>query len=373
MAEQHFMSPLDAVFWDWNEQRSGEDLSAAVATAVKLNGGKATQVVFETVFTDHVHPFDHIHPTGVEWYDRRAVGGAEFLRVRDDDGQWALAAFPTRYAGVFHLVSGLPATNNRWDKAERWLVRARGVSRCYLNHDDFASIGDRLSEFGDVEVVRATARKVKDGSSFQRSFKSRAGSLRPSHREQIAEVEAFGATVRTITLHVASGDNVHEMDVHLRRVAGATFYAGNFDVFAGQVLTRLEDATAARRALLTGRQRVSAGGRVRPVTVTLPAALLRTADDTGDLLDLVRGMTDMSLAVFHRNPYLHFTVTDEFDGSNFDLMVTRADAIDIYPGYRASVTALARVAQRLGERFGALAITDQPRTEQVSLADLVTD
>jgi phosphoribosylcarboxyaminoimidazole (NCAIR) mutase len=98
---------------------------------------------------------------------------------------------------------------------------------------------------------------------------------------------------------------------------------------------------------------------------------MQSGNETAAILELVQGMADVSMAVFHRNPYLHFTVTDESDGSNFDVMVTRADAIDIFPGYRASATALARVAQRLGERFGALTIGDALPIERVSLDDLV--
>jgi len=223
-----------------------------------------------------------------------------------------------------------------------------------------------LSEFGDVEVVRVAARVVKDASSVNRGFPLRAGNLRPSHLDEIAEVEELGAAVRTITLHVTD-----TMRIHLRRVAGATFYSGDFPLFEAQVLTRLEDATAARRALLTGRQRETMNQPARAVTVSLSDAIMKSADDTADVLSLVRSMTDVSMAVFHRNPYLHFTVTDEFDGSNFDVMITRPDAIDIYPGYRASSTSLARITQRLGERFGAVSIGDTAPFRPVYLQDLI--
>ena len=359
------MSPLDAVFWAWTRRSHPRDLAAAVNAAIAGSKGKLAQVAFETVFTSQGHPFDYIKPRSTLASDRQSVDGVEFLRLTDVDGRWVLVAFPTRHPGVYHLVSGLPMTHPRWKRVERWISTARNVSRCFLNHDDFASIGDRLSEFGDVEVVKVTARVVKDGSSVNRGFPVRARGLRPSHLDEISEVESLGAAVRTIRLHVTD-----TMDIHVRRIAGATFYSGDFKLFQEQVLTRLEDATAARRTLLTGRQRQSREP-VRAVTVYLGEPLMQSGDDTAAILELVQGMADVSMAVFHRNPYLHFTVTDESDGSNFDVMVTKADAIDIYPGYRASATALARVAQRLGERFGALAIGDAGPVERVSLDDLV--
>lgn len=362
------LSPLDSVFHRWGEWTTNDvGLANAVAAAHILNQGKSVQVTFETVFTAIGTPLDHIRPLGMsEAFRQSLAAGVELLRLSDNDGQWILGCFPTRHAGVFHLVSGLPMTHPRWKKVERWINRASAVSRCFLDHDDFASIGDRLSEFGDVEVTRVAARVVRDGSSMNRGFPVRSDRLRPSHHEEIAEIESMGATVRTLTLSVS--DTMH---IHVRRVAGATFYSGDFPLFEDLVLSRLEDATALRRTLLTGRARESAATAVRPVSIRLPERLLVSREDTGMVLDVVRGMSDLSMTVFHRNPYLHFAVTDETEGSNFDVMVTHPDMIDIYPGFRATSTALGRLSQVLGERFGASRITDTPLSEPVSVYDLL--
>jgi len=362
------MSPLDAVLWAWTSSRHPKDLAEAVNRAVQSNDGKNVQVAFETVFATSGTPFDHLHPRSMREVERSLVNGVEFLKMTDSDGPWTLASFPTRHQGVYHLVSGLPLTHSRWQRVERWVNNARNISRCYLNHDDFSSIGDRLSEFGDVEVVKLAARVVKDGSSINRGFPAREGILRPSHHDEIAEVEGLGATVRTLTLSVAG-----RLYLHVRRVAGATFYSGDYRLFEEQVLSRLEDATAARRTLLTGRARESIRENSLALRVLLPEPILQDAHDTGDVLAAVRSMTNVTMSIFHRNPYLHLTVTDEFDGSNFDVMVTQPDAIDIYPGYRASATALARVAQRLGERFGAQSIDDAPARRPVSVFELMKD
>lgn len=363
MASSAGFAPLDAVLWAEGESRPFQ-LSDVVARAVKLNGGYAVAVAFETVFTEGTHPFDDL-PVKASSIERRQHPTLELIRIEDYDGPWILAAMATEHAGVFHIFSGLPRTHPRWQRVERWIKNAREVSRCFLNHADFTAIGDRLSEFGNVEVVRVAARVVADGSSINRGFPPRAGSMRPSHLEEIAEIEHFGAAVKTITLNVAD-----TMLIHVRRVAGATYYSGNFKLFADQILSRLAEATAQRRGLLSGRQRTSAS-MPTAITVSLPDPLLRTPEETGELLRLVDAMTDVTVAVFHRNPYLHFAVTDEHDGSNFDVLVTRDDAIDIYPGYRASPAALARISQRLGEQLGATTIADGPQRELVSIYDLM--
>ena len=361
-----FASVFDKVVWTWSAAGRPFNIAQARNAAISANQGKEVQITFETVFTTAGHPFDVMEPRGIRSVERRSHEGIELLCLEDDEGPWVLVATPTRHEGVFHLISGLPVTHPRSRKVERWLVRTRDVSRCYLNHDDFASIGDRLSEWGNVEVVKVAARVVSDGSSINRGFPVQTNALRPSHRDALVEVEERAAAVRTLTLYV---DSV--MHVHLRRVAGATLYSGRFDVFREQVLDRLEQSSAERRALLTGRERHSLSSALMPLTVALPQEVLHTREDTATVLNAVRSMPNISMAIFHRNPYLHFVVTDEVDGSNFDVMITRPDAIDVYPGYRATVAAFGRITQQFSERFGALEIRERNAVEPTSIFDLI--
>lgn len=361
-----FASPFDEVLWDWTNEGRPVGVDDARIAAINRHGGHEVQVSFETVYTSGDHPFDLFRlPRDISG-ERVSSGALEVLRLEDAEGRWVLAAQPSASAGVYHLVSGLPTTHPRSKRVERWLVHAREISRCFLSHDDFASIGDRLSEWGDVEVVKLAGRMVRDGSSVNRGFPALAEGLRPNHRDGLREAENLGAAVRTMTLHVSN-----TLHVHLRRVAGATLYSGHYRVFEELVLGRLEAATDARRALLSGRARKALVNPSPPLTVTLPAPILASRDETGALLDVMHGMSHYSLAVFHRNPYLHIALTDEGDGSNFDVMITRPDAIDIYPGYRASAAALGRVTQQLSERFGALDVRERADEDLPSIYELV--
>jgi hypothetical protein len=341
-------------------------LTQAMRDATRLNDDRPVQVTVETVFTSGKNPLAELSPSGSIESEFIGRTDASFLRLTDAEGPWILASLPTRHPDVFHIVSGVPRTHGRWAKVERWMARARDVSRCFLNHRDFVAIGDRLNEFGAVEVIKVAARMVKDDSSVNRGFPVRESSRRPTHREEIDEMEGLGAYVRTITLQVSE-----VLQLHLRRSAGATYYSGDFRLFANEVLPRLEDAAAARRDLLSGRARSRAAEPVEALTVQLGVATFESADDTGDILSLLSSMPDLSVAVFHRNPYLHFTVTDEHDGSNFDVLITRSDAVDIYPGFRATTAALARVSQRIGERFGATQIASAAAAEPISIYELV--
>lgn len=356
---------LDAVLSAWTTPDRFRAFAEVVARAAETDKGRLPHVAFETVWVADGLPFDHMKARDVRDGERRTVGDVEILRLSDEEGPWQIVALPTAHEGVFHLAGGIPTTHPRWQKVIRWVASARDVSRCFLNHADFRAIGESLKGSGEVEVVHVTGRSNRDQSSYFRGFRPAAGSLRPGPEDMIEEFERNSAYVRSWTLRV--GD---DLQFHLRRMAGATFYSGRFRLFEDQVLSPLADAAAARRALLTGRQRKRAAP-VAPLSIVLADDVFNTREDTGLLIDLAQGMADMSMAVFHRNPYLHFVLTDEGDGSNFDVMVTVPNSVNVFPGFRASPASLARVTGRIAEAFGAVRIEDAPSRPMVSLVDLV--
>lgn len=355
---------LDAVLSSWTTPERLRAFADVVERAAETDRGRMPHVACETVWVSDGHPFDHMRAKDVLDGQRREVGDIQILGVSDDDGPWQLVALPTLHEGVFHLAGGIPTTHRRWQKVIRWVAAARDTSRCFLDNADFRAFGERLQQLGEIEVVHATGRSLRDKSSHFRGFPHLSGSLRPGPDDVIEEFEGNGAYVRSWTLRV--GD---ELSFHLRRVAGATFYSGRYRLFEDQVLTPLADAAAARRALLTGKQRLRAVPVV-PLSVVLAADFFNTREDTGLLVDLVQGMSDMSMAVFHRNPYLHFVVTDEGDGSNFDVVVTVPDVVNVYPGFRASPASLSRITGRIAEAFGAVRVEQALPPQKVSLASL---
>lgn len=356
---------LDAVLSTWTTPARFATFAHVVDRAAESDKGRVPHVAFETVWVSDGHPFDHLKARDVLDGTRRSVGDVELLRLVDDEGPWQIVALPTVHEGVFHLAGGIPTTHSRWQKVVRWVERARDLSRCFLNHRDFRAFGERLQKFGEVEVVHVTGRSSFDQSSYFRGFKPMSGSLRPTPEDLIVEFEGNNAYVRSWTLRVGE-----ELNFHLRRVAGATFYSGRYRLFEDQVLAPLADAASTRRALLTGKQRQRAVP-VAPLSIVLAKKVFNSREDTGMLVDLAQGMADMSMAVFHRNPYLHFVLTDEGDGSNFDVMVTVPDVVNVFPGFRASPASLARVTGRIAEAFGAVRIEQAEPRPKASLADLV--
>lgn len=335
---------------------------------VKESVGKPTEsIVVDTIIAEAAEPFATIRPRTGNFHVRH-IGAHAAMLVEDPSGPFVLLALATQHDGVFHLVGSIPATDKRWKKVERWVNADTNVTPCFLDHDDFADIGTALSEFGDVEVRALSARKREDRSSYNRGWPARAGALRPDHFEAIDEAEGEQASVRTLTLHVGE-----TLDVHVRRLSGATFYNGKFEVFEDVVLNRLATAAWRRRTLLSNRQRRVNEPPRQPIQVVLPMPVFRDSAATGEVIDEIKRAADLALAVMHRNPYLHLVVSDYRDGSNFDVFITQPDVIEIHPGFKASVGSLTRLAQQLSDRFAAEQIREAEEPEPVSLYSLVSE
>lgn len=360
------MTRFDSLIWELADD--GE--LPTLPDLVRLAHGKPQEhIVFETLIVEDANPLDVIRPKNDDHCSTRSVGSVTVMHVDDESGPFTVSAWPTAYDGVFHLVGGLPAADTRWGKVDRWIINAAPHAvRCFLDHDDFTDIGTALSEHAEVEIQRLTGRMRNGLSSYGRSFPALGGDdLRPDHHEIIDEAERHGAAVRTMHLHV--GDAV---DVVIRRQAGATFVHGDFDVFESSILNRLALAARNRRELMSNRQRIVNQPPKRPIQIRLASPMFRDAQATGLVLkELDIAANHVAYAVMHRNPYLHVALTDETDGSNYDLFVTRPDTIELHPGFRASLGSLTRLSQRLGDRFEAIAVSEEPEPEPMGFYDLV--
>jgi hypothetical protein len=277
---------------------------------------------------------------------------------------YVVAIFPAGPVGVYHLVGSAPVTDSRWRRVEESWMRAAApkLATVILNKADFEMIGDALAEHGPVAVSRMTARVLDDHSSYTRGWAGERA-RRPTHRQALREAE--GMLVRTLSLGVG------ELAIHLRRQAGATYYHGDYGLFCSVILHRLTDAAAERRALLSDRDRHHDEPLHESLVMRLPLGTFRARTASEELLESVGGVRGVQVAVFHRNPYLHFTVTDYLDGSNFDVFVTEDDRVTMLPGYRASVGSLARITDAIGEALGMIELHAERLDEPIPDSEFI--
>jgi hypothetical protein len=361
-------SSLDAYLWSRAE--AGQpvlSLRDAVAAASASTEDVSPLSVL-TVIADDADPVARLErASGSSVAESVRLGEVGLLRVQDAEGSYILSVWPTKDPSVFHLAATEPVTGDRWRRVERWvLATAPRIAPFFLNEADFAGTCAELAKYGRVEVSRMTARKLSDNSSYSRGWSGDRRNPRPTYRMALAEAEAIGAAVRTLSLHVRE-----ILSLHLRRRAGATYYAGSFRLFDEVVLDRLASAAIARRRLLSDRARTEA--RIEDaIALRVPAGLFSDPDSIGELLFTLAEQRGAGIAVLHRNPYLHVTLTDYLDGSNFDVFVTQEDECIIYPGYRATLGALTRFTDYVGERFAALELAEVVAARPPSREELFT-
>lgn len=356
-------SDLSHAIWSRAKSKASEPLLAALGRCIdRVPGTVTTWTLIDEMGADGRGDLLAALPDVV---DVRAAGDGRVYLHRDHEGAFVLIYAPGSVDGVTHLFCPVSYTDTRWGRIQRAITRTvRSLSPVYLNEGDFLSIGDVLAEHGPVEASRLTARDLVDGSSYTRGWPEARRRVRPSHRDALEEARRLA--VRSITVHV--GERLH---VQLRREAAATFYSGDFRLFADVVLGGMARAASLRRELLAGRQRVLNAPSPRPIAVRTDGATLGQPDAIQDLLEALEGQASTGVAVFHRNPYLHAAVTDYSDGSNFDVFVNDSDELVVIPGYRASIGALARLTDTLGVRLSAVEVGEAAEVSPATLDDLL--
>lgn len=346
--------------------RSRSPLTLTEAVSASRVSGASEHITVEIVFSVADNPMDALAERAVVRQPER-IGDVTVMWIPaghpSGEDPWFLALWPTAHRAVYYLVTAGHSTDDRWKAAERWLARDRTLLRTYLDHDAFLDIGVSLSELGHVEVGRVTGKVVRDGSSLSRGWQAGEPGERPTADEVIGMMDVEGASIKTLTLHVRD-----VLSFHLRRLSGATFYSGDFALFADRVLGPLANQAGHRHGLLVDRQR-KPDEDARPLRIALPEGALEEASSVTTLIAELADMPHTTMAVYHRNPYLHLALVDQIDGSTFDVTVTESDGIVVYPGFRVSESALTRVTDRISERFAARSLAD-PVERSWSLTDL---
>jgi len=358
--------PLGSYLWNAAHGASGMTPSLSEAVEASVTTENPCQITAWTVIVDDPDPLEKIieASTGLDLEVKR-IGLIGLVLVNAHQGAFVLGIWPSR-KGVAHLVSTVPVTDIRWQRVERWVRKAApALSAFQLDDDDLEGIGTALSDHGRVEVARLSARTTVDRSSYTRGWRASENQQRPTLAEVLEEVEGI-ATVKTLTIHVED-----VLSVHLRKLAGATFYSGQFKIFEEVVLEQLAQAAATRRKLLENRERKIDEPVRLPIIIKMAEPLFREADAITAFIEMLTSFPNSGLAVFHRNPYLHLVVTDYMDGSNFDTFVVSDDEVAIHPGYRSSIGSLSRFTEHISSNLPARGTLEMPEPALLDRDDLV--
>lgn len=326
------------------------------------------QLTVTTVLSDLDRPGLALERTATQSPKATMVNQVEIFAAEHNDEEFVFSVWPSGFNSVWHLVSTMPVTSDEWSLVERWVQRAApAIAPLQLDEQELPSICYMLSEHGQVQVSRMTARIARDHSSYTRGWPSGAPLPRPSYAEALGEVEGRGS-VRTLTVTV--GDR---LNVHLRKRAGATYYGGDPELFCGVVLGRLAAAASLRAEAFRHRQRHHREPVGVPVAIHVRPGQFADREQLRGLVASLDSLSGLGVSVLHGNPYLHLAVTDYRDGSNYNVFVTDDQQVRIYPGFRASMGSLARIADEVGDIVSSVAIRDAEPPRTLNRDDFLTD
>lgn len=330
-------------------------------------GVEFPQITAATLISDDADPLERLASLGIGAVACRSTSWGGLIQARMNRSSYVVSVWRAPQDGIFHLLSSPPWTDSRWRRVETsWInAAAPSVARVLLNNDEFKAMGDLLSEFGAIAVSRLAARVLADNSSYTRGWPGDEFGEHPNHTTALSEVKE-GMAVQTLSFAVGE-----KLSIHLRRQAGATFYKGDFALFAKAVLGRLAGAASERRTVLTGHERKVEEPISEAIVMTFDATL--TSDLRDRLLESLAEARGVRAAVLHGNPYLHLIVTDYLNGSNFDVLVTENDRLRVLPGFKATASSLARITDVIGDALGMRAIEVESIPQQFSEAELFAD
>lgn len=325
------------------------------------------QLTVTTVVSDREQPGETIVGAARQRIpEAAALDKVEVFVADHNDEQFLFSLWPSGFDAVWHLVSTVPYTSDEWSRVDRIVRRsAPAIASVQLDEQELPSICHMLSEHGRVQVSRMTARITRDHSSYTRGWPSEAPLPKPSYTEALGEIEGRG-TVRTLTVTVGN-----RLNVHLRKRAGATFYGGEPELFCEVVLNRLARAASLRADAFRNRQRRHREPVGDPLAVHVQDGQFTDREQLRGFVADLDTVSDLGVTVLHGNPYLHLTVTDYRDGSNYNMFVTDGRQIRIYPGFRASMGSLARIADEVGEIVSAVAINDAEPSRPLTRDDFL--
>jgi hypothetical protein len=345
------LDPFDAWLWATPDDALAALRLDGLRTSTVADGIELPHLTVITLVSDGADPAEALAARVGSIEAVRASDSVTLLLVRRAGNRHYVIALWDVGDGVFHLIGSIPATDPAWKRVEEsWLnAVAPTLTRVMLNRADFEAIGDALAEHGDIQTTRMTARVLNDQSSYTRGWPN-VGVKRPTHRE--AMEEAYDMLVRTLTLDVGG-----HTQLQIRRSSGASFYRGNYGVFASIVLGRLKAAAGQRRKLLADRSRQPRAVANEVICMAIDQVDLDKALNRRYLREAIAGVKGLQVASMHRNPYMHLLVTDYLNGTNCDILVTESNEVRIIPGIDSSVGSLARITEAIGGAVGMTRLT----------------
>lgn len=154
-------------------------------------------------------------------------------------------------------------------------------------------------------------------------------------------------------------DLVEETDISKRKVlVGSISRSGvfkcdlQFKLFYQTILEKSIRIFSRRREQLSNRARTeNTNYQIKPLFIEFDEPIFRDKEQNQRLVRILRNLPHLAYSVVHENPYLHMTVTDYIDNSNYEIWILSDSRITIAPQIVSSMSSLNRLCDHISREF----------------------
>lgn len=157
------------------------------------------------------------------------------------------------------------------------------------------------------------------------------------------------------------------LNASLNREGKFSFYDGELELFIRGLVEKATHIVKKREDILQNRARSEETGRINPIRITFDEPVFEKPAAIRAFLTTISKIRHGEFTIFHRNPYLHVSFFDFFDGSEYELFVDSAESILVVPQFGSTTPSLFRFCQKIFENFQEGIVSDDLTTVRMAV------
>jgi hypothetical protein len=133
----------------------------------------------------------------------------------------------------------------------------------------------------------------------------------------------------------------------------------DFKLFYSTIIENGVNIFFKRKEKLSNRARVKETNyESKPLFIEFEEPIFKDKNQNKRLIDVLRNLVRSANSVIHDNPYVHATITDYIDNSNYEIWVLSNNRITIVPQTVCTMSSLNRFCDHISKEFQEGAIKD---------------
>jgi len=137
----------------------------------------------------------------------------------------------------------------------------------------------------------------------------------------------------------------------ISRRGESRFVGGDSNLYFGVLLESLAKLLSDKGDLFEGKAREYGSREADRIQIEYEDGSIEGTEENIRLIEALDGISQSSVNVYHKNPYMHASILDYEDGTSADVFLTSDNNISIVPGFNASRKTLSRICDHINEAF----------------------